>query len=56
MCGPRPLEVALACSFGRISLTFASGRDFDCGADDNYIADMYEGFDMSMSDATNAEE
>ena len=32
-----------------------TAADFDCGADDNYIADMYEGFDMSMSDATNAE-
>ena len=32
-----------------------SAADFDCGADENYITDMYESFDMSMSDAANAE-
>ena len=32
-----------------------SAADFDCGADDDYFTDMYESFDMSMSDAANSE-
>ena len=32
-----------------------SAADFDYGADDDYINDLFEGYDMSMSDAADAE-
>ena len=32
-----------------------TAADFDYGADDDYINDLFEGHDMSMSDAADAE-
>ena len=32
-----------------------SAADFDYGADDDYVNDLFEGYDMSMSEAADAE-